>query len=257
MKYDIIIPIGCSCVGAQALREAKKRRRSLPFDWIGPTSLEKAVTLLENHFEGFFQKENMQRDREKDTKKNIGYLDTGSNLLFLHDFKDENNFDEEFELLKEKYNRRIDRLYETTKDLKDILYLYCFAPKWFDGIMPSDEEIKTLFARLCALNPGKKPSLLFINLSEESGDVCAFRKISEQIDFCDCYKNSEVPENDDFLDYYWYRGNLQTILKKYGVKTHLKDYLKKILYKTLDALGHILPNGHLRSKLRMLYKEYK
>ena len=36
MKFDIIIPVGSFCAGAQALRSVKKRSRSLPLDWVGP-----------------------------------------------------------------------------------------------------------------------------------------------------------------------------------------------------------------------------
>ena len=52
MKFDIIIPMGCYCASAQALKSVKKRSRSLPFDWVGPLSFDQAVRFLETGFEG-------------------------------------------------------------------------------------------------------------------------------------------------------------------------------------------------------------
>ena len=59
MKFDIIIPMGCYCASAQALKSVKKRSRSLPFDWVGPLSFDQAVRFLETGFEGFFEKEDL------------------------------------------------------------------------------------------------------------------------------------------------------------------------------------------------------
>lgn len=56
MKFDIIIPVGSFCAGAQALRGVKKRSRSLPLDWVTPISLELAVDFLETGFKSFFEK---------------------------------------------------------------------------------------------------------------------------------------------------------------------------------------------------------
>ena len=75
MKFDIIIPMGCYCASAQALKSVKKRSRSLPFDWVGPLSFDQAVRFLETGFEGFFEKEDLVK-YEKDTKKNVGYVNT-------------------------------------------------------------------------------------------------------------------------------------------------------------------------------------
>ena len=56
MKFDIIIPMGCYCASAQALKSVKKRSRSLPFDWVGPLSFVKAVRFVETGIVGFFLK---------------------------------------------------------------------------------------------------------------------------------------------------------------------------------------------------------
>lgn len=104
MKFDIIIPMGCYCASAQALKSVKKRSRSLPFDWVGPLSFDQAVRFLETGFEGFFEKEDLVK-YEKDTKKNVGYVNTRNNLLFLHDFKEVAHFDEELQAALERLRK--------------------------------------------------------------------------------------------------------------------------------------------------------
>ena len=146
MKFDIIIPMGCYCASAQALKSVKKRSRSLPFDWVGPLSFDQAVRFLETGFEGFFEKEDLVK-YEKDTKKNVGYVNTRNNLLFLHDFKEVAHFDEEYVQLREKYERRIKRIYQTIRDSKDILYLHVHTPDMMDRL-PADEELQAALERL-------------------------------------------------------------------------------------------------------------
>ena len=153
MKFDIIIPMGCYCASAQALKSVKKRSRSLPFDWVGPLSFDQAVRFLETGFEGFFEKEDLVK-YEKDTKKNVGYVNTRNNLLFLHDFKEVAHFDEEYVQLREKYERRIKRIYQTIRDSKDILYLHVHTPDMMDRL-PADEELQAALERLRKMYPEK------------------------------------------------------------------------------------------------------
>ena len=171
MKFDIIIPMGCYCASAQALKSVKKRSRSLPFDWVGPLSFDQAVRFLETGFEGFFEKEDLVK-YEKDTKKNVGYVNTRNNLLFLHDFKEVAHFDEEYVQLREKYERRIKRIYQTIRDSKDILYLHVHTPDMMDRL-PADEELQAALERLRKMYPEKNHRLLFVNLAEtEEGKTC-------------------------------------------------------------------------------------
>lgn len=257
MKFDIIIPVGSFCAGAQALRSVKKRSRSLPLDWVGPVSLTLAVDFLETGFKSFFEKEDLKK-YEKDTKKNIGYINTRTNVLFMHDFKDISRFDEEYVLIREKYDRRIKRLYQTINDSKDILYLHVFQAK-DQQILLTDEEIVGTFERLQKMNPGKNHRLLFINLAETEEDKGGFdhRKIREDIDYYNCYRDKTAQFEDGVPSYIYFQKNVETVLKLYKVRKSVRDALKKFGFKLLDALSSVVPSRSVREKLRMMYKEYK
>ena len=257
MKFDIIIPMGCYCPSAQALKGVKKRSRSLPFDWVGPLSFDQAVRFLETGFEGFFEKEDLVK-YEKDTRKNVGYVNTRNNLLFLHDFKEVAHFDEEYVQLREKYERRIKRIYQTIRDSKDILYLHVHTPDMMDRL-PTDEELQAALERLRKMYPEKKHRLLFINLAETQEGKTGFekREISGGIDYYDCYRDETAEIDENFPGFVYFKKNVEAVLKLYKVRKSVRDVLKKFAFKLLDALSRVVPSRRVREKMRMLYKEYK
>ncbi len=258
MKYDIIIPMGCFCAAAQALKSVKKRSRSLPFDWIIPLSFERAVRFLETGFEGFFEKEDLKKF-EKDTKKHVGYINTRTNILFLHEFTDVSRFDEEYVLLREKYDRRIKRIYQTINDSKNILYLHIFKKEQFSHT-PAEEELEASLAKLREMYPGRHHRLLFINLADAEAGRTGFEKRKTKngdIDCYDCYRDQDAEYDENFPDYVYYKKNVESVLNLYKVRKNAKDILKKISFKILDAVSRIIPNQHIRGKIRMWYKEYK
>jgi len=256
MKFDIIIPMGCYCGSAQSLRTVKKRTCSLPFDWIVPVGLDNAVDFIENKFEGFFDKEDLKRF-DYDTKKNIGYINVRNNLRFLHDFKVEADFDKEFPLLKEKYDRRIARLYNLLEKSKNILYLHILDPERINQL-PHDEFILKHFDRLRGMYPEKNHRLVFIRLVDKVADVAYNeRLIRDDVKYYDCFYDEDVIRDPEVPSYVYYRKNLAQILKNYKVKVNWKNVLKKMFYKIMNALSTLIPNRALKNKARMMYKEYK
>lgn len=255
-KFDIIIPIGSSCAAAQALRETKKRSCSFPLDWVGKTPLPMSVDFIENHFQDFFNKQDLVHDPERDNRKNIGYVNTRTKLLFLHDFKDENKFDEEYAAVKEKYDRRIERIYSSIAAARRVLFFYLYEP-WSDNWRPVDADILTDFERLQALFPKKDISLLYVFLNSDKGEGFSKRKLSDKVDFIDCFEAQGGEIDENFRNYCKYRANIYHLLEDYPVKRNWKDYFRKLGYKTLDALCKLLPAKKLKERVRMMYKEYK
>ena len=227
MKFDIIIPMGCYCASAQALKSVKKRSRSLPFDWVGPLSFDQAVRFLETGFEGFFEKEDLVK-YEKDTKKNVGYVNTRNNLLFL------------------------------LRDSKDILYLHVHTPDMMDRL-PADEELQAALERLRKMYPEKNHRLLFVNLAETEEGKTGFekREIGGGIDYYDCYRDRDAAFDENFPGFVYFKKNVEAVLKAYKVRKNVKDVMKKFAFKLLDALSRLVPSRRVREKTRMLYKEYK
>lgn len=133
-KYDVIISIGKDCACSMYLKKNGLRQESFPFDWLTQpeniNNLGNRFELILNDFENFMNKEDFKflpKDPNKKNDNNYDYYENiKTRLYFYHDFKVGENFDDEFNIVKEKYDRRIARLYKTIeKNDKVLLIWFC------------------------------------------------------------------------------------------------------------------------------------
>jgi hypothetical protein len=104
IKYDNFISLGYFCGVAQDLEKLGLRNTSSPFDWC-LTSFEGVIRLIDNEFSGFMDYKNLAQNTNQRTQ----YVDTQYGVCFVHEFSKYKTLDEQFESVKEKYLRRIDR----------------------------------------------------------------------------------------------------------------------------------------------------
>ena len=184
---------------------------------------------------------------EKDTKKNVGYVNTRNNLLFLHDFKEVAHFDEDYVQLREKYERRIKRIYQTIRDSKDILYLHVHTPDMM-ARLPADEELQAALERLRKMYPEKNHHLLFVNLAETEEGKTGFekREIGGVNDKNDIYHTRYDDFDENFPGFVYFKKNVEAVLKAYKVRKNVKDVMKKFAFKLLDALSRLVPSRRIR-----------
>ena len=106
----IRIPIAEDCYSTFYLRDEGLRFESYFFDWL-VISPETVLDLFKRDFKDFFIKENMKKvsDGEdlKFKKADIQVQDTTNDIFYLHHF---NNIDTDFLPLKEKFERKIERM---------------------------------------------------------------------------------------------------------------------------------------------------
>ena len=106
--YYPIISLGNNCQVAYQLRVHGLRYEAFPFDWI-ICPFEALIALIENGFENFLAPEYLvfvQNEKEKHI------LNTFYGIKFLHDFKLNPNFMDDYEKIKITYERRIKRFYQ-------------------------------------------------------------------------------------------------------------------------------------------------
>jgi len=122
-KKKIFIPIGSSCSVASYLRHIGYRREAFPFDWT-VTPIDSAINLINNDFEDFFEKKNLVfleptnrllfRENGIDVEVSEEIItpvyDKEHHILYVHDFS--KNAKEEYDMVKEKYSKRVNRLKE-------------------------------------------------------------------------------------------------------------------------------------------------
>jgi hypothetical protein len=129
MNYNYI-SLGPTCSIAYQLQKLKKKKESLPFDWIRCYPIESVIHLIQNNFTDLFDEiEFVKNDNKfpfiedidniegetfdtivmKDTKI---YKNDKLRISFFHDFKEGIDVKD----VIEKYNRRIERFYNVVKN---------------------------------------------------------------------------------------------------------------------------------------------
>ena len=105
-KYQQIIPIGFGCMVAQDLEKIGVREYSYPFDWV-ISNFKDVVRIIDNRFAGIFQ------EVEQDAIHDNVYHDRQTGLDHYHDFFPNKSIEEQMEAVRKKYERRIERFYES------------------------------------------------------------------------------------------------------------------------------------------------
>ena len=132
--YDLVVSLGQYCITTTALRRLCLQNRSYPFDWsggiledvAGKGGLSVKVDLICNNFDNFFNFndfENRGNNQEGDTY-NLWIVNKKTGLQYKHDFQASISFENQFEYVKDKYKRRINRLYKDINNGYNILFVF-------------------------------------------------------------------------------------------------------------------------------------
>ena len=122
--YDLIVSLGGSCAEANQLKVRGLRLVSLPFDWIftkDPAFLGRLAVCFKEDFVNWMKPENLMEvdSGERNPKAaKYQYRDTYTGYCFIHDFLGPK--EEYGEKVRNKYRRRIERLYERLHQAKII-----------------------------------------------------------------------------------------------------------------------------------------
>lgn len=162
-EYDAIISLGNNCASTIILREAGLQEKTFPFDWLASDSFESRILMLINGFKDFFNREDffIREDYIATDKKFDAYKNHRTEFYFYHDFSKEQSFDDVFDEVKVKYERRIKRLYEKIAVSKKILFV------WFDKKnVLTNQQINNAYALLSKKFPNQNISFLILENDE-------------------------------------------------------------------------------------------
>ena len=168
--YDFIFSIGETCNCSVFLRRNNLQIKSYPFDWLANATLEERADLIISNFCNFFEKEDFQKVGES-TEYNPcdTYKNTKTKIYHLHDFKHDIDFDISFKEAKEKYDRRIKRLYEQISSSKKVLAVYLVNPN--SSVSVPDETLISVQKKLKNKFSKKQVDLLYIKSIPEQEDI--------------------------------------------------------------------------------------
>lgn len=154
VEFDEIINLGGTCQVAYQMYINGLRKYALPFDKVR-TPYDSLYAIMENKFQGFMEPENfvlVMNDKEK------YILDKKYGIKLFHDFKINDNFLNDFEVIKETYLRRIDRFFTVINNSKHPLFIRRGITK---------EQAITLRDLLHRLFPSKPFTIITVDSTQE------------------------------------------------------------------------------------------
>lgn len=106
--FEYFVSLGNACQVASSMSKYGLRSFSGPFDWLVTNDFAWVLHYMETDFRDFLLSENLERYDENPNH----FCDKQSKVLFIHE---RDNFEKEYNRLKAKYDRRINRFIEKRK----------------------------------------------------------------------------------------------------------------------------------------------
>lgn len=161
-EYDFIFGIGQACSCSETLRLSGLQFQSYPLDWLFGGSITSRMDLLLNNFENFINKDDLTKvgERENPLPCDI-YYNNSNGLTFNHDFALRQDINDTYPSVKEKYDRRIKRLYDNIEKSNKILIVYIQTPM---DTKPTGirEILKEYYAKLSERFPNKEINIAYL-----------------------------------------------------------------------------------------------
>lgn len=249
-KYDFIFSLGEACSCSEALRKNDLQVVTNPFDWITGTTLEENVDILLNDFNNFMNFEDLEfANCTNENKSDLCdvYKNKRNKIVFNHEIPAGVKLEDCFEKVKEKYNRRIKRLYEKIEKAQKVLIVYIEVPfnenklKDNSRLVDALDKIKTKF-------PNTKIDFLYFT-NDTSYEPMKYKKEIINSEIVKIYGNYERL-NDMLPIFYVNSKYFKAILKSYQLKLPCFYYIRKYVIRFFIMF---VPNREKRAILRKKY----
>lgn len=108
-----------TCSGSYFLRKCNFQVYSLPFDWLFGSCFLNRIKTIENNFKDWLNIEDLElTDTRLDFEPRNIFHNKKTDITFKHDFPVNKDWQESYESVSKKYQRRINRLYNSIKKAK-------------------------------------------------------------------------------------------------------------------------------------------
>ncbi len=243
-SYDFIVSLGETCISSGNLRRNKLQYESFPFDWIVIT-LERSVQMLKTHFKNFLELQNLQLSARAENHDR--YMDVVQQIEFVHDFDSDTDPSVNFEKVKNKYFRRIERIFQRMSEARSILFVIS-ANRHIE-----DEILRQQWVELHKLCPQANVDLICFELPQGDKSVKNCR-ISEQI-------QRFVLTSPNPNDWNALRDDYTECLKPFKLKAAIRfkyfwpDFWFHLKKQLLKAGAVLIPIPEIRRRLRQKVKK--
>ena len=126
-EAPIIISLGIDCEGAIATKDYGLRHEACPFDQL-VTQFNSLYALFENKFDSFLLKENLilsthPMNARYGDPHTVYVVETKYDILFRHHFEFSDKYLDNYDEIKQMFDRRIARMYELINSGHEIYFL--------------------------------------------------------------------------------------------------------------------------------------
>ena len=192
-QYDCVFSLGEACFIAIHLRKNGLRMFSGPFDWMYGSNFKTRCDILASKFENYFNKEDLEFKEYRETNKMVTYRNKRTDIHYNHDFHSDLPFDYEYNIVKEKYDRRINRLLKIISTAKNVLICYGDLANSKNGAK-SDTEIVDCIKKLNEVYAPAKIEMLYVKHNKNIKDGKAvFRKLNDYITIAETTTITGIP----------------------------------------------------------------
>lgn len=226
-KYDIIYSLGYNCGCGLFLRDNSLRVVAGPFDWVGNATFEQRFDCLLNGFTDFMNIKYFRFLPKKPGDTDIKcdyYENTKTHFYFIHDFPIGCDFEKQFSIVREKYERRIKRFYENIKTKKRILLIWLSLEH-----NTPDNVVKDLCTKFCKKMNRDDIDFVIIEHAENEKEFIE-RKIAPNISRYNFHVRGD----------YVVRGNAPLLTKFYRQYQIARPYWKGISHSIKLAISKII-----------------
>ena len=244
-KFDLVLSLGEDCACSGWLRRFKLQNFSYPFDWLTSASFENRIELILNNFSNFLNKEDLypiEKPKAGPVDEKCDYwADKRYNFYFYHDFLREEPFETEYLKVKEKYKRRIKRLYEQISNKKTILFVW-----WSRDKHQNIGQVQESYRKLCQKFSAQSVYLLLIEYAQEEEKVF----LANNHILISRFDNVSYKHNKNWNETTGNETNNVKIFSQIKISRTLGWYIKYTLYRFLKLLVAIIPIKNVRKKMR-------
>lgn len=239
-KYDLVCSLGGNCSVAHNLLFRGLRKFALPFDWTyfdNTDTVYKLADSFAKHFKDQLLKENLEELPINSAHKDkIQYRDIITGIVWANHFKSRELV--EYYNVKNKINRRFDRLLNYIEKSNNILFIFAIS------YAVEIEPFKYLYNKLKELYPTKNINIRILSFSNpeeisihfENLELCKYTRKPNLYDFTKT--NFEWAFLDDIKICNLENSKIITIRKiKKGIKINLIPNISTIFRFKLYFIG--------------------
>ena len=177
-RYDVVFSLGGACSCSHVLRRAGLQRLSFPYDWVAGGSLKWRTNLLCSGFQNWFELKDLKEVPNLNHNPMRKVVNVLTGFLHNHDFDPSVRMDDAYPVVREKYKRRIARLFALADSAKRILVVWICNPGSF---AVTEGEIIDAHAKLARRFPHAVVDMTVFSLSSEPFALRKVRMLNPQV----------------------------------------------------------------------------